>query len=112
MYLPPNIETSKSLGKKLNKSERLIISRTGVVERRVSVIDVDEMGAIAAKEAIGNKKLPDLIINASGVPKQVIPDTSVFIQKKLSFEILYFTKLVRPLYIELGSELVIERVLS
>ena len=70
---------------KLNKSEKWIISRTGVLERRVSSIDVDEMGAIAAKEAIGNNKPPDLIINASGVPKQVIPDTSVFIQNKLSF---------------------------
>ena len=84
MYLPPKIETSKSLSIKLNKSEQWIISRTGVVERRVSVIDVDDMGAIAAKEAIGNKELPDLIINASGVPKQVIPDTSVFIQKRLN----------------------------
>ena len=84
MYLPPKIETSKSLGIKLNKSEQWIISRTGVVERRVSVIDVDDMGAIAAKEAIGNKELPDLIINASGVPKQVIADTSVFIQKRLN----------------------------
>ena len=43
------------------------------------------MGAIAAKEAIGNKEKPDLIINASGVPKQTLPDTSVFIQKELGF---------------------------
>ena len=39
--------------------------------------------AIAAREEIGNKKKPDLIINASGVPKQTIPDTSVFIQRQL-----------------------------
>ncbi len=42
--------------------------------------------AIAAKEAIGDKPAPDLIINASGVPKQTIPDTSVFIQKELGYE--------------------------
>ena len=52
-------------------------------KRRISDIDVDKMGAIAAKSAIGNNPPPDLIINASGVPKQTIPDTSVFFQKEL-----------------------------
>tara|TARA_B100001750_G_C15432991_1_gene559317 strand:- start:105 stop:1073 length:969 start_codon:yes stop_codon:yes gene_type:complete len=85
-YLPPNIETAEQLSKKINKSSDWIISRAGVKERRVSEIDVDKMGAIAAKEAIGNKPAPDLIINASGVPKQTIPDTSVFIQKELGYE--------------------------
>ena len=83
MYLPPIIETSIELAKKLNKSPEWIVSRTGVKERRISSVDVDKMGAIAAQEAINNQKLPQLIINASGVPKQVIPDTSVFIQKEL-----------------------------
>ena len=85
-YLPPHIETAEDLSKKINKSSDWIISRAGVSERRVSDIDVDKMGAIAAKQAIGNKPAPDLIINASGVPKQTIPDTSVFIQKELGYE--------------------------
>ena len=68
-YLPPKIETSVTLAKKLKKTEKWIISRTGVEERRVSTIDVDEMGAIAAKEAIGTKEPPDVIINASGAGK-------------------------------------------
>ena len=84
-YLPPKVEDSKEVAEKINKSSDWIISRTGVKERRVSEIDVDKMGAIAAREAIGNKKEPDLIINASGVPKQTIPDTSVFIQKELGY---------------------------
>ena len=39
---------------------------------RVSNIDVDKMGAIAGRLALkaGNCEVPDLIINASGVPKQ------------------------------------------
>ena len=41
--------------------------------------------AIAAEEAIGDKSKPDLIINASGVPKQTIPDSSIFIQKELGY---------------------------
>ena len=85
-YLPPKIQTSKELSKLIKKSEDWIVNRTGVFERRVSEIDVDKMGAIAAKEAIGSKRKPDLIINASGVPKQTIPDTSVFIQKELGFD--------------------------
>ena len=44
------------------------------------------MGAIASEKAIGSKPKPDLIINASGVPKQTIPDTSVFVQKELGYE--------------------------
>ena len=84
-YLPENIETSKQLSLKINKSLDWIISRTGVEERRISSIDVDRMGAIAARKALG-ETTPDLIINASGVGKQVIPDTSVFFQKELGLK--------------------------
>ena len=74
IYIPPKVETAKDLAKKIGKSEEWIINSTGVNERRISEIDVDEMAAIACKEAIGNSSPPDLIINASGVPKQTIPD--------------------------------------
>ena len=84
-YLPENIETSEELAPKIGKSVDWIISRTGVKERRVSNIDVDLMGAKASKLALKNE-VPDLILNASGVGKQVIPDTSVFIQKELGFK--------------------------
>ena len=84
-YVPPKIQTSDELASKIGKSKDWIISRTGVKERRISDIDVDKMAAIACKNAIGNGTVPDLIINASGVPKQTIPDTSVFIQKELGF---------------------------
>ena len=85
-YLPDRIETSEQLALKIDKSLDWIISRTGVKERRISTIDVDQMGAIAARKALGNR-IPDLIINASGVGKQVIPDTSVFYQKELAINI-------------------------
>ena len=86
IYLPPKIEYSKDTALKINKDEKWIIKKTGVYERRVSDIDVDEMGAEAAKKALLNNQKPDLIINASGVPKQSIPDTSVFFQKALKLE--------------------------
>ena len=84
-YLPEKIETSEELAPKIGKTVDWINSRTGVIERRVSSIDVDLMGARASKLALKNK-IPDLILNASGVGKQVIPDTSVFIQKELGLE--------------------------
>ena len=85
-YLPPKIETALDISKKIGKTEKWIIENAGVSERRISDIDVDSMGALAAKDAIGEKEKPDLIINASGVPKQTIPDTSVFIQKELGYD--------------------------
>ena len=84
-FLPDQIETSQELSLKIGKSLDWIISRTGIHERRVSQIDVDEMGAIAAKKALNDGPPPDLILNASGVPKQTLPDTSTFIQAQLGY---------------------------
>tara|TARA_Y100001970_G_scaffold172495_1_gene210814 strand:+ start:816 stop:1781 length:966 start_codon:yes stop_codon:yes gene_type:complete len=86
IYIPPKIETNSEISPKIGKSEDWIKKKSGVYERRVSDIDVDAMGAIAGKKALGNNKIPDLIINASGVPKQAIPDTSIFFQKEMGFE--------------------------
>lgn len=86
LYLPPEIETSAELAKKIKYNESWIVSKTGVKERRISDVDVDIMGAFAGKEAIGKNQKPNLIINASGVPKQIIPDTSAFYQKAMGYE--------------------------
>ena len=86
IYLPPRVETSEELVTKINKPVDWIHQKAGVFERRVSDIDVDKMGAIAGKEALNNGPPPDLIINASGVPKQTIPDTSTFFQKEMGFD--------------------------
>ena len=86
IYLPPRVETSEELVTKINKPVDWIHQKAGVFERRVSDIDVDKMGGIAGKEALNNGPPPDLIINASGVPKQTIPDTSTFFQKELGFD--------------------------
>ena len=86
LYLPPKIETAEDIAPKIEKPVDWIIEKSGVSERRVSEIDVDQMGAMAGKEALGKGGKPDLIINASGVPKQTIPDTSTFYQRELGFE--------------------------
>jgi len=86
LYLPPKIENNTEVASRIGKSEDWIEKKSGVLERRVSDIDVDAMGAIAGKKALGKNNKPDLIINASGVPKQAIPDTSIFFQKEMGFE--------------------------
>ena len=86
IYLPSRVETSEELVTKINKPVDWIHQKAGVFERRVSDIDVDKMGAIAGREALNNGPPPDLVINASGVPKQTIPDTSTFFQKELGFD--------------------------
>ena len=85
LYLPPKIQTSADLAPMIGRSAKWIHEKSGVKERRISELDVDIMGAIAGKDALNNKP-PDLIINASGVPKQTIPDTSIFYQKEMGYE--------------------------
>tara|TARA_Y100000591_G_C21776929_1_gene668860 strand:- start:39 stop:1001 length:963 start_codon:yes stop_codon:yes gene_type:complete len=85
LYIPPKVETSADISSLIGESEDWINEKSGVRERRISEIDVDEMGAIAGKKALDDRQ-PDLIINASGVPKQTIPDTSVFYQKQMGLK--------------------------
>ena len=82
-YLPPRIETSAELAHKLGIDAAWIDTHAGVEERRVSDLGMAEMGARAAEAALGDGPPPDLILNASGVPQQVIPDSSVYIQEAL-----------------------------
>ena len=60
-FLPEKIQTSLELADKIGKSENWIISRTGVLERRISTIDVDEMGAKAV-QSMGEITLSNYII--------------------------------------------------
>ena len=82
-YIPPRVETSAELVPRLGVDEDWILSRTGVERRHVSDVDMATMGARAAREALGDGPPPDLILNASGVPHQVIPDSSTYIQDAL-----------------------------
>ena len=82
-YAPPRVQTAAELAPLVGQSEEWILSRTRVAERRICEEPSAEMGAKAAREALGDGPLPDLILNASLTPTQLIPDTSVFIQNAL-----------------------------
>jgi 3-oxoacyl-[acyl-carrier-protein] synthase-3 len=86
IYVPPRIETAAQLARRIGRSEQWIVTRTGVRERRISEEPVEVMAARAARAALGSGPPPDLIVNASTTTRQLIPDTSVFIQERLGLE--------------------------
>jgi 3-oxoacyl-[acyl-carrier-protein] synthase-3 len=83
LFLPPKIQTSAELAPLIGRSEKWILSRTGIAERRIAEEPMDVIAAKAARDALGEGTQPDCIINASTTPVQLIPDSSVFIQKEL-----------------------------
>jgi len=85
-YLPPRIQTSAELASLIGVSEDWIVSRTGISERRIAEESMDVMAAKAARIALEDGPPPDCIINASTTPMQLIPDSSVFIQRALGFD--------------------------
>lgn len=85
-YAPVRIETAAELAPRIGQSEEWIVTRTGVRERRIADEPVEVMGARAARAALQSGGAPDLIINASTTPRQIIPDNSVFIQRELGYD--------------------------
>jgi 3-oxoacyl-[acyl-carrier-protein] synthase-3 len=86
IYAPPRIETAADLAPRIGRSEEWILARTGVRERRIAEEPLEVMAARAARAALQSKDAPDLIINASATPRQLIPDNAVFIQRELGFD--------------------------
>jgi 3-oxoacyl-[acyl-carrier-protein] synthase-3 len=86
LYAPPRVETAEDLSPLISKSAEWIVSRTGVARRHICEEPVERMAAAAARNALGSSPPPDLIIYASATPRQLIPDTSVFVERELGFE--------------------------
>lgn len=86
LYMPQKIQTAVELSPLIGRSENWIVSRTGVKERRISEEPMEILAAKAARQAMGRGPSPDLILNASTTPLQLIPDSSVFIQKELGLD--------------------------
>ena len=85
-YAPPRVETAYELAPQIGQTEAWVVSRTGVRERRIADEPVEVLGARAARAALQSGPPPDLIINASTTPRQLIPDNSVFIQRELGYD--------------------------
>lgn len=85
LAVPERVETAADLAPRVGKSERWILDRAGVAERRVADETVQSLAARAVKAALADDPPPDLLINASASPVQLIPDSSVFIQQALGW---------------------------
>ena len=85
-YAPPRVETAAELAPRIGTSEEWIITRAGVRERRISDEPIEVMAGHAARAALQSGGAPDLIVNASVSARQLIPDTSVYIQHELGLE--------------------------
>ncbi|MEO0601300.1 MAG: ketoacyl-ACP synthase III [Myxococcota bacterium] len=83
---PGAVQTAEDLAPQIGRSPEWIRKRTGVAERRVSNAPMEEMAAEAARKALGDGPAPDLILNASLTPVQLVPDSAVFVQQALGYQ--------------------------
>lgn len=90
-YLPEYIVTNQELEGRFNLNKGWIERRNGVLERRRADVSAGEtsvyMAEQASREAIQDAGLDpseiDLILNASGIPEQAIPDGGPLLQRRL-----------------------------
>jgi 3-oxoacyl-[acyl-carrier-protein] synthase III len=88
-YLPARIVTNDDLAKVVDTSDRWIMERTGIKERRIAADGelTSTMGAIAARAALDDAGMApediDLIILATSTPDQTFPASAVAIQAEL-----------------------------
>lgn len=60
-----------------------MLRHTGVAWRHESELPVEQMAALAAREALGDGPPPDLVLCASTVPRQLVPDDAPFVAQAL-----------------------------
>lgn len=90
-YLPERIVTNTEMEQMYRLNEGWIARRNGVLERRRADIHKGETSSFMAEkaslEALDDAGLApqdlDLIINASGIPEQAIPDGGPLLQRRL-----------------------------
>ena len=85
-FAPAKVETAADIAARCDTSEDWILQATGVARRHVCTTTVSDMAAQAARQALGDGPPPDLILNCSLTPVQLIPDSSVFHQQALGFD--------------------------
>lgn len=85
--LPPAVLTNDDMSRIVATSDEWITSRTGIKERRISHVDVSELGRVASLRAIAAAGLEaeqiDMVINATCTPENLLPATAGLIQDKI-----------------------------
>lgn len=85
MWAAPRVVTAAEASAEVGRSERWIIERTGVRERRRFDGLPEVQAAEAARPLLADAPV-DLILNASATPRQLIPDTAVFVARELGLD--------------------------
>ncbi len=88
MAIPPRVQTAQEIASLIHRSAEWIQQHTGVLHRRIAEDDVSpaQLAADAARQAIAIAGQPDLILYAGALTQQLVPDTSVFVQRELMLE--------------------------
>lgn len=91
MALPKTVLTNFDLEKMVDTSDKWIVERTGIKERRIAKEEsCSDLGALAVKEALIDANLSvseiDALIVASGSPEMIFPSTACLIQEKLGLK--------------------------
>ena len=85
--LPPAVLTNDDMSRIVETSDEWIATRTGIKERRISHVDVSELGRVAGLRAIAAAGLEpdqiDMVINATSTPENLLPATAGLIQDKI-----------------------------
>lgn len=85
--LPPAVLTNDDVSRIVETSDEWIATRTGIKERRISHVDVSELGRVAGLRAIAAAGLEpgqiDTVINATCTPENLLPATAGLIQDKI-----------------------------
>ncbi len=90
-YMPEKILTNDDIAKRVDTNHQWIVERTGICERRISDLEKDEtpsgMAARATMKALAAANLQpndiELILFASTLPDQVMPNAASVLQHKL-----------------------------
>lgn len=85
--LPPAVLTNADLTTIMDTSDEWISSRTGIKERRITHVKYSELAALAGKRALASAGLKaedlDMIILATAVPDNMIPNGASAVQDQL-----------------------------
>jgi 3-oxoacyl-[acyl-carrier-protein] synthase-3 len=85
--LPPAVLTNDDMSRIVETSDEWIATRTGIKERRISHVEVSELGRVAGLRAIAAAGLEpsqiDMVINATCTPEHLLPATAGLIQDKI-----------------------------
>ncbi|NVJ59330.1 MAG: ketoacyl-ACP synthase III [Gammaproteobacteria bacterium] len=88
--MPPSVLTNDDLATFMDTSDEWIYSRTGMRERRISHVSVDELAYVAAARAIACAGLHpndiDGIIFGTTTPTTLAPNCASYVQKRLGNE--------------------------